>query len=96
MPWLFPKKAIRIWLTASEKARATRVGSRDDIPREQAKKEIRSRLKQDAKLWKNLYGIRFGKDMKPFDLVVNNETFSKEDTFNAVKAFLDGKMHGKN
>jgi len=96
MPWLYPKKAIRIWLTASEKARATRVGSRDNISPTQAKKEIRARLKKDIKLWKNIYGIPFGKDLKPFDLVLNNESFTKEETFDAVQAFLHDKTRRKN
>ncbi len=96
MPWLYRKKAIRIWLTASEDVRATRVGIRDDIPPARAKREIRSRLKKDVHLWKNIYGIPFGKDMRPFDLIVNNDSFSKKETFERVKAFLDGKIRGKN
>lgn len=94
MPWLYTKKALRIWLTASEAERSTRVGRRDDIPAAKARKEIRSRLKKDVKLWKNLYGIPFGKDLKPFDLVLNNEKYSAKETFAVVKAFIDGKILG--
>lgn len=92
MPWLYSKKALRIWLTASEAERSTRVGRRDDISAAKARKEIHLRLKKDVKLWKNLYGIPFGKDLKPFDLVLNNEKYSAKETFAVVKAFIDGKI----
>jgi predicted cytidylate kinase len=92
MPWLYTKKALRIWLTASENERSSRVGRRDDIPAAKARREIRSRLKKDVKLWKNLYGIPFGKDLSPFDLVLNNEKYSAKETFAVVKAFIDGKI----
>ncbi len=92
MPWLYKKKALRIWLTASEKERSARVGLRDDISSAHARTAIRSRMKMDQAIWKNLYGIKMGKDLEPFDLVLNNEKFSAEETFAVVRAFIDGKI----
>lgn len=91
MPWLYTGKAIRIWLTASEKARSLRVGKRDDIPAREAKKDIRARMKTDKKIWKNLYDIQMGEDFTPFDVVIDNENLSAEQTFNVVKALLGKK-----
>ncbi len=91
MPWLYKGKAIRIWLTASEKARSQRVGKRDDISAHEAKKDIRARMKADKRIWKNLYGIQMGEDFTPFDVVIDNENMSAEQTFNVVKALLGEK-----
>ena len=92
MPWLYKKKALRIWLTASERERSSRVGLRDDITPSMARLCIRERMKMDQKIWKNLYGIKMGKDLSPFDLVLNNDTYSAQETFNVVRAFIDGKI----
>lgn len=92
MPWLYKKKALRIWLTASEKERSSRVGLRDDITPSMARLCIRERMKMDQKIWKNLYGIKMGTDLEPFDLVLNNEKFTAEETFAVVRAFIDGKI----
>lgn len=94
MPWLYKGKAIRIWLSASEKARSQRVGKRDDIPAHEAKKDIRARMKTDKQIWKNLYGIQMGEDFTPFDVVIDNENMSAEQTFNVVKALL-GEKNGQ-
>ncbi len=92
MPWLYKKKALRIWLTASERERCSRVGLRDDISASKARAAIRARMKMDAHIWKNLYGIKMGKDLSPFDLVLNNEKFTAQETFQVVRAFIDGKI----
>lgn len=92
MPWLYKKKALRIWLTASERERSSRVGLRDDITPAMARLCIRERMKMDQKIWKNLYGIKMGTDLAPFDLVLNNEKFTAEETFAVVRAFIDGKI----
>lgn len=92
MPWLYPKKALRIWLTASESERAKRVGGRDGLPMLNVRKSIHQRLEMDQKIWKNLYEIPFGKDLSPFDLVLNNDTYTAKETFAVVKAFIMGKI----
>ena len=92
MPWLYKGKAIRIYVKISEKESARRVRERDNMPISKVLPKIRKRFKADQKLFKKLYGIDYGKDFSPFDLVINTEGYEAKDTFRVVKAFVDLKL----
>ena len=48
---------------------------------------IRNRLQSDKKIYKELYGFDFALDLSPFDLVIDTELLSKEESLEkAVKA----------
>ncbi len=74
-PWL-SKKGVKCWLDATQETRAKRMAKRDGMSVEEARKVIRVRDRENFDLYKKLYGLELGKDMKPFNIIVdvNNET----------------------
>lgn len=91
-PWMYKKKAIRIWIHVSDKEAAKRVGERDGVPASKVFSNIQQRYHSDQKLWKEMYGIAYGLDLAPFDLVVNTEGFEKEDTYRVIHDFIRTKL----
>lgn len=89
MPWLYPKKAVRIWLGASEDERVKRVAQRDSLIHSDVRTKIRSRFATDKKIWQTLYQIDFGIDMQPFNLVIQNDQLTPNQTYTIVKTYLD-------
>ncbi|MDP2666080.1 MAG: cytidylate kinase family protein [Candidatus Diapherotrites archaeon] len=88
MPWQYKGKAIRIWLTAPEKERAARVAQRDGSTHHAALTAIRERGNTDQRIYKKLYGIAFGMDLSPFDLVLTNTGFTPTETFGCVDKYI--------
>ena len=88
MPWL-SKKGIKIWLEASKEARAKRLAERDKITYREALKITKQRDAKNNKLYKKLYRINFGKDLKPFDIIVNTNNLNKNQVFKSVCKALD-------
>ncbi len=91
MPWMFKGKAIRIWMESSVKETARRVAERDGISQAAAKKAIMDRFTSDQKMFKKLYGIPYGTEFKCFDLRLNTERFTKQETYQLVRAFIETK-----
>ncbi len=91
-PWLHKGKAIRIWIQVSEKESARRVSGRDGMSVASVFPTIRKRYRADQALWKEIYGIEYGKDLSPFDLVINTEGFEKEDTYRIIHGFIQTKL----
>ncbi|MGC8676040.1 MAG: AAA family ATPase [Candidatus Micrarchaeia archaeon] len=70
LPWL-TSSGFKVWLDASPDTRAKRMAERDSTSVEEAKKIVELRDKENAELYEKLYGIHFGKDLSPFDLVLD-------------------------
>jgi len=83
MPWL-SKTGYKIWLDASQEERAKRLAKRDKISVEKAAEIIKRRDRENYLLYKKIYGISFGKDKKPFDLVINTEKLSPTKVANII------------
>jgi cytidylate kinase len=92
MPWMYQGKAIRIWLGASEKERMKRVAERGKLSVKEVRKHARIRSNTERKIWKELYGIQFGEDLHPFDLVLHNDGMTPHQTYQLVKRFLDARF----
>jgi len=75
VPWL-TKTGFKIWLSANLETRAKRMSMRDHTDVPHALETVAKRDKENYALYKRLYGIDFGNDLKPFDLVI--ETDGKE------------------
>jgi len=85
MPWLAKKKGlINIWIDASPSIRAKRVAGRDKKDWKLLLKQMKERLDADKKIYKKLYGINFGKNFKPFDVVLNTNKLDEEQVFDVV------------
>ncbi len=77
MPWL-AEEGIKIWLDASEDRRTERMVARDKTDFKETKETIKFREENNAKLYKELYNIHFGKDKKVFDIIVDTNNISAE------------------
>jgi CMP/dCMP kinase len=72
VPWL-TKDGVKVWLSGSVMSRATRMSRRDGLPVARCRKILSVRDTENYKLYKKIYGIEFGKDLGPFDLVVETD-----------------------
>jgi cytidylate kinase len=72
LPWL-TREGTRVWLSGSVNSRAIRMSRRDGLPVSKCKEVLSVRDIENYKLYKGIYGIEFGKDLKPFDLVVETD-----------------------
>ncbi len=75
MPWL-SERGVKVWLEASKDTRTKRMALRDSIPIDRAREIVSVRDRENYELYKKMYGIELGVDMKPFNIIidVNNKT----------------------
>lgn len=83
MPWL-SKKGFKIWLECKPEEAAKRMSDRSNVSYSQALKDIQFRHSAEEKTYKKMYGFEIGKDLKVFDLIVNNSGWQEEDTLKFV------------
>ena len=76
VPWL-TKDGLKVWLSGSVKSRALRMSKRDGLPVSKCKDVLSVRDEENYKLYKKIYGIEFGRDLKPFDLVVETDNIDE-------------------
>ena len=76
VPWL-TEHGLKVWLSGSVKSRATRMSKRDGIPFSKCKEVLSVRDVENYKLYKKIYGIEFGNDIKPFVLVVETDAIDE-------------------
>lgn len=72
LPWL-AKEGVKVWLSGTKRSRAERMAKRDSSSPEECAKVIEARDRENYALYKKLYGIRFGKDLSPFSIVVGTD-----------------------
>jgi cytidylate kinase len=72
LPWL-AKEGVKIWLTGTKKSRAERMAKRDSTSPAESMKVIEERDRENYALYMKLYGIRWGKDLSPFTMVVGTD-----------------------
>jgi CMP/dCMP kinase len=77
VPWL-TSDGLKVWLSGSVKSRAARMARRDDLPVSKCREVLSIRDEENYKLYKKIYGIEFGRDLKPFDLVVETDAIDEE------------------
>ncbi|MDG6899741.1 MAG: AAA family ATPase [Nitrososphaerota archaeon] len=76
VPWL-TKDGIKVWLAGSVESRASRMSKRDGISVSECEAILSVRDLENYRLYKKIYGIEFGKDLKPFDLVVETDSIDE-------------------
>jgi len=76
LPWL-SSNGVKVWLSGSAKSRAKRMAKRDGMTISACLKILSVRDSENYKLYRKIYGIEFGKDLKPFDLVVDTESIDE-------------------
>jgi len=90
VPWL-TKDGIKVWLSGSVKSRATRMSERDGVPFPKCKDVLTVRDKENYKLYKKIYGIEFGKDLTPFDLVIETDSMDEARVAETVIQYVKNR-----
>jgi cytidylate kinase len=83
LPWL-AKDGVKVWLAGNKRSRAERMAKRDSSSPEECAKVIEERDRENFALYKKLYGIRFGKDLAPFSIVVGTDGVPAAEVAGAV------------
>jgi cytidylate kinase len=82
-PWI-SKKGIKCWLDATPETRAKRMAMRDSMTIERAREVIVIRDRENYELYKKMYGIELGKDMKPFNIIVDANKITPEQVADEI------------
>jgi len=86
-PWL-SKEGFKVWLGATQGSRAGRMSLRDSSHINESTKATKIRDDENISLYLKLYGIDFGRDLKPFDLVIEtDEIFAEQVATQIIAAY---------
>jgi len=88
MPWLF-KNGFKIWIEVSLQERAKRLAHRDKMSLREAEKAITEKDGKTKRIYERLYGFKLGEDFSPFDLVLDTELLSANETFGTLSLVID-------
>jgi cytidylate kinase len=84
LPWLVPE-SIKIWLKGSRSNRVKRMAKRDNLDNKHAKEIILQRDENNIRIYNNLYGYEFGKDLTVFDFVLDTDLLDLESLISISK-----------
>jgi cytidylate kinase len=90
LPWL-TREGVKVWLSGSVASRAGRMSRRDGVGVTKCKRVLAVRDRENYKLYKKIYGIEFGKDLTPFDLVVDTESVDESKVAEIVLRFVKNR-----
>lgn len=94
MPWLFDG-GFKVWLEASEDARASRLAGRDGMPAEDALKILREKDERTRSIYEKLYGFSLGEDFSPFDMIFDVSLPGTDEVFETLRLVVDRWLFGK-
>jgi CMP/dCMP kinase len=87
LPWLTPEP-ITFWLSASPQKRSERMSKRDKISIKEALRIVRMRDKENKKIYKKIYGAKFGDGLEVFDFMINTELLSLDSLVYLCKEIM--------
>jgi CMP/dCMP kinase len=90
VPWLTPE-GVKVWLSGSVRSRALRMSKRDGISMTKCRKVLSVRDRENYMLYKKIYGIEFGKDLKPFDLAVETDSIGEGKVAEIVLQYVKNR-----
>ena len=88
MPWLAKDDGLKLWFEASQRNRAKRLAGRDSISKSLALEIIQKRDRQNKRIYKRLYGIRFGDDLTPFHFIIDTNKLSAPEVAKAASKIV--------
>jgi len=88
MPWLF-KNGFKIWIDVSLEERARRLARRDKVSIKKAVKVILEKDGKTKRIYEKLYGFKLGEDFSPFDVVLDTELLSADETLETLSLVVD-------
>ncbi len=81
-------EAVRIWIAASARTRASRVSRREGVPYRQALSEISQRDRDNRIRYKRTYGLDLN-DLSVYDIVVQTDRLSIEEVVTCLVKALN-------
>jgi cytidylate kinase len=90
LPWL-TTSGIKVWLSGSVDTRSRRMSKRDKIPVETCKGVLSVRDAENSSLYKKIYEIEFGRDLKPFDLIVDTDSIDETKVAETILHFVKNR-----
>ena len=90
VPWL-TADGLKVWLSGSVKSRAARMSRRDSLPVSKCREILSVRDSENHKLYRKIYGIEFGKDLAPFDLVVETDSIDEDRVAKIVIQYVKNR-----
>jgi len=88
MPWLL-KNGFKIWLEASSEERAKRLMRRNRISFKKALDVLKEKDGISKIIYERSYGLSLGEDFSPFNLVLDTNELSSDETFRALCFVID-------
>ena len=76
LPWL-SDSGLKVWLSGSVESRARRMSKRDHVDVKKCVGVLKVRDAENHNLYRKIYQIDFGKDLSPFDLVVDTDSIDE-------------------
>ncbi len=83
LPWL-SDSGFKVWLDASVEVRANRMAMRDKSDIVVCRRTVAERDRMNSTLFENYYGIKLGRDKKPFDVIINTDKLTVEQTADEI------------
>ena len=90
VPWL-TTEGVKVWLSGSVRSRALRMSKRDGLSMAKCRAVLSVRDRENHRLYKKIYGIEFGKDLKPFDLVVETDSIGESRVAEIVLQYVNNR-----
>jgi CMP/dCMP kinase len=87
LPWL-AQKGTKVWLAGGAMSRARRMAKRDGMAVTECLKVLSVRDRENRRIYKKIYGIEFGKDLTPFDLVVDTDSLDESKVAEIVLHYV--------
>ncbi len=90
VPWL-SKHGLKIWLSGSVESRANRMSKRDKMDRKKCTKVLAVRDGENYKLYRKIYQIEFGRDLSPFDLVIDTDSIGESEVAEIILHYVKNR-----
>ncbi|QQG49539.1 MAG: cytidylate kinase family protein [archaeon] len=90
VPWL-TGDGVKVWLSGSVESRAARMAKRDGLSVAECRSVLSVRDTENYKLYKKIYSIEFGKDLGPFDLVVDTDTIDEAQVAEIILEYVKSR-----
>jgi len=87
IPWL-SKHGLKVWLSGNVETRARRMAKRDNVNVKKCVKVLAVRDSENYRLYKKIYKIEFGKDLSPFDLIVDTDSIDESKVAEIVLHYV--------
>ncbi len=90
VPWL-SKHGLKVWLSGSVESRAKRMSRRDRMDEKKCKKVLAVRDTENYKLYRKIYKIEFGRDLAPFDLVIDTDSIDESKVAEIILHYVKSR-----